>query len=65
MGAPNGRGPLVFELTLPNERYATGNKAYFERTKARKISEDKRGTCKLVRQRKNLQGNTDSSGDSR
>ena len=33
MGAPNGRGPLVFELALPNERYATGNKAYFERPK--------------------------------
>ena len=23
-GPPNCRGPLVFELTLPNERYATG-----------------------------------------
>jgi hypothetical protein len=23
MGAPNCRGPLVFELTLTNERYAT------------------------------------------
>jgi hypothetical protein len=23
MGAPNCRGPLVFELTQPNERYAT------------------------------------------
>ena len=25
MGAPNCRGPLVFELTLTNERYATGH----------------------------------------
>jgi hypothetical protein len=24
MGTPNCRGPLVFELTLTNERYATG-----------------------------------------
>jgi hypothetical protein len=23
--APNCRGPLVFELILPNERYATGS----------------------------------------
>ena len=23
MGAPNCRGPLVFELTLPSEHYAT------------------------------------------
>jgi hypothetical protein len=23
MGAPNCRGPLIFYLTLPNERYAT------------------------------------------
>jgi hypothetical protein len=28
--APNSRGPLFLELTLPNERYATANNNTFK-----------------------------------